>query len=224
MIQNEGRRRGRPRSFDEDEALERAVQVFWAKGYDGATIDDLVAGMGVGRPSLYATFGDKQALFMRCLQRYAEHKGAAAVKALLGARDVRGAVRGFLLHSVESATEEGSAWGCLIVCVAPLVDDDRVRDFLRRASEDTVAVVERRLREAVEARELPSEFPARVRAKQILDLARGLSVRARTAPSRDELLADAEAAAELVLLSGAPGGRSPRKGVTRRRASKRTDA
>jgi AcrR family transcriptional regulator len=59
MIQNTRKKRGRPRSFDEEEALERAVQVFWAKGYDGATIDHLVAGMGVVRPSLYATFGDK---------------------------------------------------------------------------------------------------------------------------------------------------------------------
>jgi AcrR family transcriptional regulator len=209
MIQNSERRRGRPRSFDETEALERAVQVFWAKGYDGATIDDLVAGMRVGRPSLYAIFGDKQALFMRCLQRYGEHKGAAAVKALLGPPGVRDAVRGFLRHSVESATEEGSAWGCLMVCVAPLVDDALVRDFLRRASDDTVAVVEKRLREAVEAGELPPEFPVRMRAKQILDLARGLTVRARSATSRDELLEDAEGAAELVLLSSAPGERSP---------------
>jgi AcrR family transcriptional regulator len=223
MIQNKGNRRGRPRSFDEAEALEGAVQVFWAKGYDGATIDDLVAGMRVGRPSLYAIFGDKQALFMRCLQRYAQHK-AAAVKALLGPRDVRDAVRGLLRHSVESATEEGSARGCLMVCVAPLVDDELVRDFLQRASEDTVALVERRLREAVEAGELPSEFPVRMRAKQILDLARGLTVRARSATPRDELLEDAEGAAELVLLSSAPGERSPRKGVTRRRISKVTEA
>ena len=54
MIQNKARPRGRPRSFDERDALEKATQVFWSKGYDGVTIDDLVAGMGVGRPSLYA--------------------------------------------------------------------------------------------------------------------------------------------------------------------------
>ena len=54
MVQNTARPRGRPRSFDETEALEKATQVFWSKGYDGVTIDDLVAGMGVGRPSLYA--------------------------------------------------------------------------------------------------------------------------------------------------------------------------
>ena len=68
MVQNAARPRGRPRSFDERDALEKATQVFWSKGYDGVTIDDLVAGMGVGRPSLYAVFGDKRTLFLRVLK------------------------------------------------------------------------------------------------------------------------------------------------------------
>ena len=83
MIQKTARPRGRPRSFDETGALEKATQVFWSKGYDGVTIDDLVAGMGVGRPSLYAVFGDKRAIFLRVLRAYAERKGALAAKALL---------------------------------------------------------------------------------------------------------------------------------------------
>ena len=75
MIQNAARPRGRPRSFDESDALKKATQVFWSKGYDGVTIDDLVAGMGVGRPSLYAVFGDKRAIFLRVLKAYAETEG-----------------------------------------------------------------------------------------------------------------------------------------------------
>ena len=59
MVQNIAVPRGRPGSFDESDALEKATQVFWSKGYDGVTIDDLVAGMGVGRPSLYAIFGEQ---------------------------------------------------------------------------------------------------------------------------------------------------------------------
>ena len=87
MFQNAARPRGRPRSFDERDALEKATQVFWSKGYDGVTIDDLVAGMGVGRPSLYAVFGDKRTLFLRVLRAYAEKKGALAAKALLSPQD-----------------------------------------------------------------------------------------------------------------------------------------
>ena len=75
MVQNAPKPRGRPRSFDEAEALEKATQVFWSKGYDGVTIDDLVDGMGVGRPSLYAVFGDKRAIFLRVLEAYAETQG-----------------------------------------------------------------------------------------------------------------------------------------------------
>ena len=81
MIQKSAKPRGRPRNFDETGALEKATQVFWSKGYDGVTIEDLVAGMGVGRPSLYAVFGDKRAIFLRVLRAYAERKGALAAKA-----------------------------------------------------------------------------------------------------------------------------------------------
>src|SRR3954471_10375337 len=117
MIQNTGRPRGRPRSFDELEALERATQVFWSKGYDGATVDDLIAGMGVGRPSLYAIFGDKRTLFLRALRAYAERKGALAAKALFSPQHLRDSLVSFQRYGVESASQEGSAVGCLIVCV-----------------------------------------------------------------------------------------------------------
>ena len=105
------RPRGRPRSFDESNALERAIQVFWSKGYDGVTIDDLVAGMGVGRPSLYAVFGDKRTVFLRALKAYAEMKGALAAQALLTPQTLRDALASFLKFGVEFATEEASAPG-----------------------------------------------------------------------------------------------------------------
>src|SRR5947209_19863925 len=129
MIQTTSRPRGRPRSFDETRGLEKATQVFWSKGYDGVTIDDLVEGMGVGRPSLYAVFGDKRAIFLRALKAYAERKGAAAAKALLSPQGLRDSIAGFLRYAVESATEKGSAPGCLMVCVAPVVDDAKIRQF-----------------------------------------------------------------------------------------------
>src|SRR5271155_1013535 len=108
MFQNTTRPRGRPRTFDEGWALEKATQVFRSKGYDGVTIDDLVAGMGVGRPSLYSVFGDKRALFLRVLKAYAEKKGALAAKALLSPQGLRDSITGFLRFAVESATEKGS--------------------------------------------------------------------------------------------------------------------
>ena len=201
MIQNTGRPRGRPRSFDETGALEKATQVFWSKGYDGVTIDDLVEGMGVGRPSLYAIFGDKRALFLRVLKAYAEKKGARAAEALLSPRTLRDSLVGFLKHAVESATEKGSARGCLLQCVAPIVDDPEVRQFLQHATAGATAMVEGRFRTAIAAGEIPPDFPVAVRTSQTLDIMRGLTMRARVGAPRKALLKDAEEAADLLLLS-----------------------
>src|SRR5579875_1825676 len=194
------RPRGRPRSFDEIAAIEKATQVFWSKGYDGVTIDDLVAGMGVGRPSLYAIFGDKRAIFLRVLKTYAERKGALAAEALLSPQTLRGSIASFLRYNVESATEKGSARGCLLICVAPLVDDAEVQRFLQHAATGGAALLERRFREGISAGEIPRSFPVATRAVQVTDLARGLTMRAQIGTPRKTLLKDAEEGAELVLL------------------------
>jgi len=200
MIQNTARPRGRPRGFDETGALEKATQVFRSKGYDGVTIDDLVAGMGVGRPSLYAIFGDKRAIFLRALKAYAERKGALAAKALLSPGTLRDSLASFLRQAVESATEKGSAPGCLLVCIAPLVDDAEVRKFLQNAVVGAVTLLEGRFRDGISAGEIPSDFPVNVRAIQVTDLARGLTMRAQMGTPRKTLLKEAEEAADLVLL------------------------
>src|SRR5579872_3530609 len=201
MIQNTTRPVGRPRTFDETGALEKATQVFWAKGYDGVTIDDLVAGMGVGRPSLYAIFGDKRAIFLRVLKAYAEKKGAAAAKALLSPQSLRDSLASFLRYAVESATGKGSARGCLMMCVAPLVNDAEVQRFLQNAVAGGAALVERRFRDAINAGEIPCDFPTAARATQVTDLARGLTMRAQLGLPRKVLLKEAEEAADLVLLA-----------------------
>ena len=211
MFQNTSKPRGRPRSFDETGALEKATQVFWSKGYDGVTIDDLVVGMGVGRPSLYAVFGDKRAIFLRVLKAYAERKGASAAKALLSPQGLRDSIVAFLRYAVESATEKGSAQGCLLVCVSPLVNDDEVRKFLQKAAAGGAALVEGRFRDGITAGEIPSDFPVAVRAVQVTDFARSLTMRAHLGMPRKTLLRDAEEAADLVLL--APQGRTRKIGA-----------
>ncbi len=200
MIPNTARPRGRPRSFDETQAVEKAIQVFWSKGYDGVTIDDLVAGMGVGRPSLYAVFGDKRAIFLRVLRAYAERKGASAARALLSPQGLRDSVAAFLRYNVERATEKGSARGCLLECVAPLVNDSEVRRFLQSTVAGGVALVERRFRDGIRAGDIPPDFPVAERAIQVTDIARGLTMRARMGAPRKTLLKEAEEAADLVLL------------------------
>src|SRR6201985_1039995 len=202
MIQNAARPRGRPRSFDETGALEKATQVFWSKGYDGVTIDDLVAGMGVGRPSLYAVYGDKRAIFLRVLKAYAEGKGALAAKALLSPQGLRDSIAGFLRYAVESATEKGSARGCLLICVAPLVNDAEVQRFLQNAATSGVALLEGRFRDGISAGEIPSDFPVAARAIQVTDLARGLTMRAQIGNSPTTPISDEEEGADFDLIQG----------------------
>ena len=199
MVQNVTRSRGRPRSFDEGQALDNAIQIFRSKGYDGVTIDDLVEGMGVGRPSLYSIFGDKRTIFLRALRAYAEKYGALGAKALFSPQSLHASLTGFLRNAVENATEEGSAPGCLLGCGAPLVNDVEVRQFVQDVSAASVAQIERRFRDGISAGELPSDFPASARASQVMDIARGLTMRAQMGAPRKTLLRDAEEAADLVL-------------------------
>ena len=152
---------------------------------------------GGGRPSLYAVFGDKRTLFLRVLKTYAEKKGAAAAKALLSPAQVRDSLAGFLRFTVDSTTGEGCPTGCLLVCVAPLVDDPVVRQLLQSTTFRAQAMLERRFRDAISAGELAPDFPAVARASQVIDLVNGLTVRAKMGESRKQLLKDAEEAADL---------------------------
>ncbi|MEZ0254506.1 MAG: TetR/AcrR family transcriptional regulator, partial [Chthoniobacter sp.] len=131
--------------------------------------------------------------------------GALATKALLAPQALRDSIASFMRFAVESATEEGCAPGCLIVCVAPLVNDAEVRQFLQNAADGVVALVERRFRDGISAGEIPSDFPVAARASQVIDLSRGLTVRAQMGTPRMTLLRDVEEAADLVLL--------PRRGI-----------
>ncbi len=162
MVQKNARPRGRPRSFDEGEALEKATRVFRAKGYDGATIDDLVAGMGVVRPSLYAVFGDKRTLFLRVLKAYAEKKGGPRRQGAAVAADASRVARPLPQARRRKRDRERMPPGCLLVCVAPLVDDAEVRQFLQNAAAGGAALVEGRFRDGITAGEIPSDFPVAV--------------------------------------------------------------
>ena len=180
------------------------MQVFWAKGFDGATVDDLVAAMGVGRPSLYATFGDKEALFMRCLEHYGRSVGALAVQALYTAPDVRGALCGFLRQAIESATGEGTPRGCLMACVVPSVNNVKVQEFSARGLAEIEGIIEKRLQDAVRAGELPPDFPCAARSRQVVGTSLALSLRARVGATREALQADADSGVALIL--GSVGG------------------
>ena len=91
MKQDKPGTRGRPRSFDKERALDAALRVFWEKGYEGASLSDLTEAMGINRPSAYAAFGDKEALFRQVLERY-ENGPLAYMTAALNEPTARAAI------------------------------------------------------------------------------------------------------------------------------------
>ncbi|BDI30756.1 TetR family transcriptional regulator [Capsulimonas corticalis] len=190
---------GRPRTFDAGQVLDQAVQVFWTKGYDAASVDDLVLAMGMSKPSLYNAFGDKQALFMRCLERYGETVGARALGAMSNAEGARDAAHAYLAQAARNATGDDTPAGCLIACIAPVVDHAGVRAFLATAITAADEAIADRLAAGVASGELPADFPARQRARRITDLSMSIALRARVGATRAELLVAAAEGAELAL-------------------------
>src|SRR5262245_62821062 len=106
--------KGRPREFDVAEALERAMQVFWRQGYEGATLPDLTQAMGINRPSLYAAFGSKEELFRKALDRYVEGP-AAYMREALNEPTARAVAERLLGGSIDLVTDRRNPRGCLIV-------------------------------------------------------------------------------------------------------------
>src|SRR5579864_7728429 len=108
------KRMGRPRSFDIDRALDRALLVFWRKGYEGASLSDLTKAVGVNRPSLYAAFGDKEELFRKALDRYLKGPAAYTQEALREST-ARAIVERMLLGAADLKTAGSKNGGCLMV-------------------------------------------------------------------------------------------------------------
>jgi AcrR family transcriptional regulator len=107
-------RPGRPRAFDPDRALDRALAVFWRQGYEGASLPDLTKAMGINRPSLYAAFRNKEALFLKAIERY-ETGPAAYVHDAIGKPTARAVVEGLLNGVVDLLTKPRNPRGCLMV-------------------------------------------------------------------------------------------------------------
>ena len=133
MVQKEARPRGRPRSFDPDAALDKARAVFWNLGYAATSLDDIAAATGLNRPSLYAAFGDKHALYLAALRRSAEEGTAALAAALrfdLPLRQVLGLIFDRTID-IYRAGEVGQR-GCFLVgtAVTQSVDDPDARALL----------------------------------------------------------------------------------------------
>lgn len=187
--------RGRPRQFDADAALDAALLVFWRHGYEGASLAALAAAMGVNMPSLYAAFGNKEALFRKALDRYLERPASYLPRAL-EQPTARGAAEALFCGAIEMAMNPRHPDGCLLVqgalAAGPGAEPIRQQLSLTRAAAE--AAVRRRFEHALTVGDLPTGVDAAVLARYIVTVIWGLSVQAAGGASRAQLAEVAELA------------------------------
>jgi AcrR family transcriptional regulator len=179
---------GRPRSFDADQALDRALQVFWRKGYEGTSLPDLTKAMGINRPSLYAAFGNKEHLFRKVIDRY-DCGPAGYTREALERPTARQVVEGLLKGAVDLLTDPRNPGGCLIVqgALASGKAGETVRRELARRRAAGVASIRRRFRRAIAEGDLPAGSDSAALARFIATAMHGMAVQAATGASRKEL-------------------------------------
>jgi AcrR family transcriptional regulator len=200
--------KGRPRGFDRGAALRQAMRLFWAKGYDGASLADLTAAMGINPPSLYAAFGSKEALFREATDLYSETEGVDIWRSLHESATARQAVEGFLRESAAAFSRAGDPPGCLIVLGALNANGNNaaICEDLRQRREANVTDLTTRLEAAVREGELPAGMDCEAIAVFYVTVQQGMSIQARDGASHARLLAAADGAMAAwdALTAGAP--------------------
>lgn len=191
---------GRPREFDRVEALAKARDVFWSRGYEGVSMADLVSTLGLASARIYAAFGSKEALFREAVALYDAGEGGFATRALAEEPTARQAIERILREAVETYSRKGRPQGCMVVSAATNCTSENrglselLGEYRRRR---TTSLLDR-LETAVTQGELKPETDVRRLADYYAILLHGLSVQARDGVSRRRLLDTIPAAMQAI--------------------------
>ncbi|MBR3190068.1 TetR/AcrR family transcriptional regulator [Bosea sp. (in: a-proteobacteria)] len=188
--------RGRPRAFDRAEALQKAMLLFWEKGFQGASMSELTAAMGINAPSLYACFGSKEALYREALALYEAGDGAELAAAIAAAPTAREAIEIYLMRSAALFSRPDKPAGCMVVLsvIHATGTSDEAGRALRDARGEMQGVMEARLRSDIARGELPPSCDPPAIAAFYATVQQGMSIRARDGANRTELEAVARGA------------------------------
>ena len=179
----------RPREFDEETALRQAMDVFWTKGYEATSLNDLIDATGIARSSLYATFADKDTLFGRALDLYMSEISAERVRILRTAASAREGIRNFLEHHIRVALDPRTPPGCFVVNTA-LEMETIPAEVAERLSSRTKAgeiAVRELLERAQKSGEIDRKKDTKALALMIVAVSYGIHVMARMSADRKKL-------------------------------------
>lgn len=185
--------KGRPREFDVDQALAAALRVFWSKGYEAASLSDLTEAMGITKPSLYAAFGNKEALFRKTLDLYEAEK-MDYMRSALDAPTARGVAERLLRGSLHNQMSCNEPKGCMGVISTMTCGNgaEGVRSELMSRRESSIAALTERFARAQREGDLPADIDPRGLTNLIFTQVQGMAVLAGSGVSLAELEAMVE--------------------------------
>ncbi|WP_311082496.1 TetR/AcrR family transcriptional regulator [Paenibacillus polymyxa] len=192
----------RPREFDEDQALDAAMRIFWEKGFEATSLSDLTSKMGIQRPSIYAAFGDKKQLFEAALRKYTQSHAAYVRSRLQSNSSVKEAFYNFFGGVVAEEYEDGPNRGCF--CINTMVElaphDEKFEILTREHQMYLSAVFQETLERGIRTGELEASMDARALAHTLVSLLIGITVMMKSRPERS--FVDHAVATALMLLDG----------------------
>lgn len=193
--------KGRPREFNTTEALEKAMVVFWKKGYRGTSLDDLTEAMQINRPSLYAAFGDKENLFLQAIDHYRERMIVPNVKKLLAAEDVRQGLSEFFKSMISVIMENDTPPGCMVACL--LSEDCCDSEAIKNKLSDSISGADAAFCRLFELhrKEMKKSIDPTDAGRMMTTLVHGIAIRARSGATKRTLYDVGESFVSMVLRS-----------------------
>jgi Transcriptional regulator len=179
--------RGRPRSFNRDAVLDKAIRLFWRNGYEATSVRDLTEELGIGAPSLYNAFGDKRRLFAEAIQVYDREYGGFIEAALTEEPTAKQAAARIFAEAPVRYTRRGLPAGCLIVTGDIGTADKEVMAAVRRIRQAKFAAFTDKIRADIAAGELPADTDAEALARYTMSMLSGIAQAARDGVPRAEL-------------------------------------
>ncbi|MHA6494893.1 TetR/AcrR family transcriptional regulator [Pseudomonas borbori] len=193
---NGNSRRGRPLSFNREDALHTALQLFWQQGYEGTSIADLVQAMGIAPPSLYTAFGSKEQLYLEVVELYLQGPGNFVRNALEQASDARSFAQQILRNAADEFTAHTHPPGCIVSTglVASAALHHKMAHTMRELRVATLGAISQRFEQAKDSGELPASTNCHSLARFFGAIIQGMSIQARDGADAAELHAMANQA------------------------------